>query len=205
MERSVEHYQNDRFEILAEVNNEDTFHNFIGTQLKKRSVSRNFYLAFLFISTWFLISIFISKFSKSTPIELFFYQFGFGIFLGLFLIPLHELLHGLYLKFLGCFSIGFEWDLFKFRFSCYSDNFVMSLKEYHLFLLIPFTTISFLLIILASYFTQFQVLFLSMLLFHSTICAGDFALVNYSSDINKDNLFIYYDITMKKTVFLTDK
>ena len=56
MERSVEHYQNDRFEILAEVNNEDTFHNFIGTQLKKRSVSRNFYLAFLFISTWFFHS-----------------------------------------------------------------------------------------------------------------------------------------------------
>lgn len=205
MERSALQYQNDRFEILAEINNDDTFDDFIGAQLKKRSFSINFYIAFLFTLTWILVSIFILRFSEHSSIELFFYQLGLGIIFGLFLIPFHEILHGLYLKFLGCFSIDFEWDFLKFRYSCFSNRFVMTKKEYHRFLLAPFTIITISLLFLACVFSQFVVLFLSMLLMHSSICAGDYALVSFSSKLDKNYLFIYYDNKVKKIVFLTDK
>ena len=205
MERSARHYQNDRFEVLAEINNDDNFHDFIGVQLKKRSFSINFYIIFLFVLTLLLISIFFSIFSEHSSIELSFYQLGLGIFCGLFLIPIHELLHGFYLKNLGCISINFEWDFLKFRYSCFSDRFVMSNKEYHRFLLVPFTIITITLLLLAGIFSHLVVLFLSMLLIHSSICAGDFALVSFSSRLNKNLLFIYYDSKVKKTVFLTAK
>ncbi len=205
MERSAAHDQNDSFEILAEVNNDDTFHDFIGAQLKKRSFSINLYIAFLFILIWVLISIFISKFTEHSSMELFFYQIGFGIFFGLLLIPLHEILHGLYLKILGCISVDFEWDILKFRFSCFSDRFVMSKKEFHRFLLAPFIFITISLLLLACFFSQYEVLLLSMLLMHSSMCAGDFALVNFSSKLNRNLLFIYYDSKVKKTVFQADK
>ncbi|MFT6334693.1 MAG: hypothetical protein ACI86M_000234 [Saprospiraceae bacterium] len=205
MERSAAHYQNNRFEILAEVNNDDEFHGFIGMQLKCRSFSINTYLAFLFAMTWVLLSIFISRFSTDSSLEVFFSQLCFGIFFGLGLIPLHELLHGLYLKLLGCNSIKFEWDFLKFRYSCFSDRFVFSKKEYNRFLLTPFTVITASLLLLACVFSQFLAFFLSMLLMHSSVCAGDFALVGFSSSLNRSQLFVYYDNTMKKTVFLTDK
>ena len=205
MERSVTHYKNDSFEILAEVNHDDTFNNFIGAQLQKRSFSMNSYLSIMFVLSWVLVSIFIWIFSEDSSIEMYFYQLGFGIFFGLFLIPFHELLHGLYLRAVGCKLIDFEWNLLKFRFSCFSNRFVLSKKEYHLFLLAPFFIMTISLLLLACIFSQFSTLFLSMLLMHSSMCAGDFSLVNFSANINKNHLFIYYDSKVKKTMFLAVK
>lgn len=205
MERSPAHYQNGRFKILAKVNNDDTFHDFIGTQLKNSSFSINTYFAFLFVLTCALISIVIYRFFWHHPIELFFYQFVLGVLLGIFLVPFHELLHGMYLKILGCISIGFEWNILKFRYSCFSNQFVMSKKEYHHFLITPFIIITIISFFLACVFSQFEVLFLSMLLMHSSMSAGDFALLSFSSRLNRNSLFIYYDNKVKITVFMTDK
>ncbi|MFT4533577.1 MAG: hypothetical protein ACJA1A_000918 [Saprospiraceae bacterium] len=205
MERSVAHYQNDRYEVLAEVNHDDTFNEFIGTQIKKRSFSINSYLAFMFVLTWVLISILILRFSEHSSIEKFLCQLGLGILFGLFLIPIHELLHGIYLKALGCRLIVFEWDLLKFQFSCSSNQFVMSRKEYHLFLLVPFIIITAILLLLACIYGHFTALFLSMLLMHSSMCAGDFSLLNFSVKLNRNHLFIFYDPKVKKTLFLTAK
>lgn len=200
MERSTAQYRGDKFEILAEINHDDTFDKFIGAQIKKRSFTINIYLVFMFVLSWVLISIFISIFSGNLL-----YQLGLGVFSGLLLIPLHELLHGVYLRALGCNSIDFEWDLFKFRFSCFSNGFVLSKNEYHLFLLAPFITITASLLLLVCFYSQFAVFFLSMLLMHSSMSAGDFSLVNFSVNLNRNQLFIYYDHKVKKTMFLACK
>lgn len=203
MNRSVSYYQSDEFKKLGAVNNDDSFQEFINSQLKNRSFSMNLFLIFLCVLPLVIIATFFILPSAYSSLEGFLMQVGFGIFFGLLLIPIHELLHGLYLRVLGSKNIKYEFDFRKFRFSCYSEQFVLSRREYYSFLLVPFMLITFLQFILAIGFNPVSVLFLSMMLMHVSICIGDFALVNFSSLLEEDEVFIYYDSQAKQTIFLS--
>jgi len=202
MNRSVSYYQNDKFKKLATVKNDDSFQKFTKNQIKNRSLHMNLFLLFLSILPLIIISIFFFTYA---PIEEFLIQIGLGILFGLFLIPIHELLHGLYLRVLGSKNIKYELNLRKFKFGCYAEQFVLSRREYHSFLLAPFMLITFLLLILAIGFSLVSVLFLSMMLLHVSLCFGDFALVNFSSLLEEDEVFAYYDSQAKQTIFLSRK
>ncbi len=202
MNRSAGQYQSDKFEKVAVVKNDDSFKEFINSQLRNRSLSMNLFLCLLSVLPFIIGSIFYFSFSKYSSLESFFIQAGLGFSFGLLLIPIHELLHGLYLRILGSETTKYEFDFRRFRYGCYSDQFVLSRREYYNFLLAPFMLITFLQIILAIGFAPVSVFFLSMMLMHSSICTGDFALLNFASFLRGNEVFVYYDRQSRQTVFL---
>jgi len=204
MNRSVSYYQSDKFERIAVVDNDESFKDFINHQLKNRSFSMKAFLCFLAVLSMLITSMFFFFASEYSLYGLLM-QTGLGIFFGLLLTPIHELLHGLYLRVLGSQTTKYELDFRRFRFGCFADRFVMSRREYYNFLLAPFMLITFLQLILAIGFISVSVLFLSMMLMHSSICIGDFSLVSFSSSLVDEEVFVYYDNQVKQTVFLSRK
>ncbi len=203
MQRSVSHYQNDKIKVLAEVNHGHEFQKFITQQFKSRSFITLVYITFLALLVLMLFSILFYQFMEGDVLVDFFFQFGLGIFSGLLLVPFHELLHGIYLKILGCDSIRFEYDIVRLRFGCYTDKFVLTRKEYCSFLLTPFITITLLSLIFVGLFSHLLVCFLAVILMHSSVCVGDFALADFCFSLKQKRLFVYYDHSNKATSFLT--
>lgn len=205
MKRSTTQYEGDMIELLAEVKNDQTFQEFINQQLRKKTLVSLSYKALLLFICGVLLSIYLFQFSSEGSTSNFLFQLGLGILLGLLLIPIHESIHGIYLKSLGSGNVKFEWDILRFRFDCYSDKFVLTKLEYYRLLLAPAIVVTFVLLVLSLIFSQFLVVFSAMILMHSALCAGDVALVNHLSYLREEQLFIYYDADYRKTIFLAKK
>lgn len=205
MKRSTTQYEGDMIELLAEVKNDQTFQEFINQQLRKKTLVSLSYKALLLFICGVLLSIYQFQYSSEGSTSNFLFQLGLGVLLGLLLIPIHESIHGIYLKALGSGNVKFEWDILRFRFDCYSDKFVLTKLEYYRLLLAPAIVVTFVLLVLSLIFSQFLVVFLAMILMHSALCAGDVALVNHLSYLREEQLFIYYDADYRKTIFLAKK
>ena len=205
MKRSTTQYEGDMIELLAEVKNDQTFQEFINQQLRKKTLVSLSYKALLLFICGVLLSIYLFQYSSEGSTSNFLFQLGLGILLGMLLIPIHESIHGIYLKALGSGNVKFEWDILRFRFDCYSDKFVITKPEYYRLLLAPAILVTFVLLVLSLIFSQFLVVFSAMILMHSALCAGDIALVNHLSYLREEQLFIYYDADYRKTIFLAKK
>ena len=205
MKRSATQYEGDMIELLAEVKNDQTFQEFINQQLRKKTLVSLSYKALLLFICGVLLSIYLFQYSSEGSTSNFLFQLGLGILLGMLLIPIHESIHGIYLKALGSGNVKFEWDILRFRFDCYSDKFVITKPEYYRLLLAPAILVTFVLLVLSLIFSQFLVVFSAMILIHSALCAGDIALVNHLSYLREEQLFIYYDADYRKTIFLAKK
>ena len=205
MKRSATQYEGDMIELLAEVKNDQTFQEFINQQLRKKTLVSLSYKALLLFICGVLLSIYLFQYSSEGSTSNFLFQLGLGILLGMLLIPIHESIHGIYLKALGSGNVKFEWDILRFRFDCYSDKFVITKPEYYRLLLAPAILVTFVLLVLSLIFSQFLVVFSAMILMHSALCAGDIALVNHLSYLREEQLFIYYDADYRKTIFLAKK
>ena len=172
---------------------------FIQPYIFRKNIASIFYWSFNFC----VLAIAICKiFTCSIGIADSFGYFALG-FCGLIpLIPIHELIHGLFYKLDGATSVQYKANFRKFIFYAMADQYVVNFSSFAILALAPFVIINSLLltaIIFAPVSLSF--LFAGMLFVHTAGCAGDFALISYFLENNPKNLVTYDDIAKGKSYF----
>lgn len=117
-------------------------------------------------------------------------------------ILLHELLHVLAYKIVGAKETAIKADWKKFVFVAVADRFVVGSQAFYFIALLPFTvfTTAFLLgLSLTSGFVFYMILGAAFM--HTASCGGDFALVSYFWENRDKKVITYDDVPEKKSYF----
>ncbi|WP_373511516.1 DUF3267 domain-containing protein [Persicitalea sp.] len=130
------------------------------------------------------------------------WQLGLGV-LAFFVIvlPLHEMIHAIFFKFLGAPKVGFGYSAKGLMVYAYSQKFVMQLRENALVAAMPFLLITSLLVALLVFVPQLQFVWLIILIFHTLGCMGDFILIKHAWTNRRKNMLTYDDLEEKRTYF----
>jgi len=118
------------------------------------------------------------------------------------LIPVHELIHIITYFFSGARRIRIGMDLKQYMFYVTAHRFVTGRKQFILVALTPFLIVSLALIFLVLYLPGLWKWSLSILLFvHATMCAGDFAMLNFYFLNRKKKIYTWDDFERKTAYF----
>jgi hypothetical protein len=120
-------------------------------------------------------------------------------------VPVHEVLHILPYYFTGAKDIRVGMDLRQYLFYVTAHRHVATPLEFRIVAFTPFLVISALLIILVFLLPGLWKWSLSLFLFaHSTMCAGDFALLNFYF-LNRNKKIFSWDDAEKKEAYFYEK
>ena len=204
MRHTVEQIKKDsRFQLLDKLHYDDIV-EFATEYVRKRTRSMFYYLVLIivfFILQWsaFLYGIFASNMNTVSLLK----QFLYGLIISLtIVIPFHELIHALGYLLLGARKIRFGAVLKHFAFYAVADDFVANRKAFIFLALSPFIIVS--LLNLAGFvFVQgyASYTYISVLFFHATMCAGDFALLSYFEFHRDKELYTFDDVGEKTSYF----
>jgi hypothetical protein len=124
------------------------------------------------------------------------------IFFPLLCIPVHEVLHVLPFFIAGAKRIRMGIDLRQYIFYVTAHRYVASSGQFTIVALTPFLSITIPLLILIFVVPGLWKWSLSILLFvHNTMCAGDFALVNFLWINRKKKIYTWDDADLKMAYF----
>ncbi len=131
-----------------------------------------------------------------------FMWFGFGCALPFLLIPIHEGLHGLAYKIVGAPKVDFAANWKELYFMAVADKFVISRNHFYFVALLPFLVISLAFILLTLFSTGgASIMYLTALLVHASMCAGDFGLMSYFIEKDDQEVVTYDDFENARTYF----
>jgi len=208
MRHTVEQIKNDsRFQLLDKLHYDDIV-DFATEYVRKRTRSMFYYLVLIiifFILQWaaFLYGIFANDMNTVSLLK----QFLYGLIISLtIVIPFHELIHALGYFLLGARKIRFGAVLKHFAFYAVADDFVANRNAFIFLALSPFVIVS--LLNLAGFiFVQgyASYTYISVLFFHATMCAGDFALLSYFEFHRDKELYTFDDVGKKTSYFYYKK
>ena len=204
MRHSVEQIRKDPgFQLLDKLHYDDIV-DFASENVRKRTRSMFFYLVLLiifFILLWsaFLYGIIAQDMNWVSLLK----QFLYGLIISLtIVIPFHELIHALGYFVLGARKIRFGAVLKHFAFYAVADDFVVGRNAFIFLALSPFIIVSLLnfagLFFVSGYASYTYV---SVLFFHATMCAGDFALLSYFEFHREKELYTFDDVGKKTSYF----
>ncbi|MFC2081358.1 DUF3267 domain-containing protein, partial [Bacteroidota bacterium] len=130
-------------------------------------------------------------------------QFLYGLIISMtIVIPLHELIHAIGYFILGARKIRFGAALKNFAFYAVADNFVANRSGFIFLAISPFIIVSLLnlagFIFVPGYASY---TYISVLFFHATMCAGDFALLSYFEFHRDKELYTFDDVKNKTSYF----
>jgi hypothetical protein len=208
MRHTVEQIKKDsRFQLLDKLHYDDIL-EFATEYVRKRTRSMFFYLVLIiifFIFQWsaFLYGIFANDMNTISLLK----QFLYGLIISLtIVIPVHELIHALGYLVLGARKIRFGAVLKHFAFYAVADDFVANRNAFIFLALSPFIIVS--LLNLAGFvfvhgYASYT--YISVLFFHATMCAGDFALLSYFEFHRDKELYTFDDVANKTSYFYYKK
>ena len=208
MRHTVEQIKKDsRFQLLDKLHYDDIV-EFATEYVRKRTRSMFFYLVLIivfFILQWsaFLYGIFASDMNTISLLK----QFLYGLIISLtIVIPFHELIHALGYFLMGARKIRFGAVLKHFAFYAAADDFVANRKAFIFLALSPFVIVS--LLNLAGFvfvhgYASYT--YISVLFFHATMCAGDFAMLSYFEFHRDKELYTFDDVGEKISYFYYKK
>jgi hypothetical protein len=126
---------------------------------------------------------------------------GFIVFPILY-IPLHELMHVIPYYLTGARKIRIGMDLKQYMFYVSAHKHVATPCQFRVVALIPFVVTSIILLILVLYLPGLWKWSFSLLLFvHATMCAGDFAMLNFYSLHRGKKIYTWDDADLKIAYF----
>lgn len=199
--------KNPRFQLLDKLHYDDIV-DFATEYVRKRTRSMFFYLVLIiifFILQWsaFLYGIFANDMNTISLLK----QFLYGLIISLtIVIPLHELIHALGYFLLGARKIRFGAVLKHFAFYAVADDFVVNRNAFIFLALSPFIIVSLLNLlgfVLVHGYASYT--YISVLFFHATMCAGDFALLSYFEFHRDKELYTFDDVGKKTSYFYYKK
>jgi len=120
-------------------------------------------------------------------------------------IPVHESLHIIPYYFTGARKIRIGMDLKQYMFYVTAHRHVATPIQFRFVALTPFITISIFLLFLIFFLPGLWKWSLSLFLFvHTTMCAGDFAMLNFYF-LNRDKKIYTWDDADKKIAYFYEK
>lgn len=208
MRHTVEQIKNDsRYQLLDKLHYDDIV-DFATEYVRKRTRSMFYYLVLLivfFILQWsaFLYGIFVKDMNTISLLK----QFLYGLIISLtIVIPFHELIHALGYFLLGARKIRFGAVLKHFAFYAVADDFVANRNAFIFLALSPFIIVSLLNLAGFVFVTGYaSYTYISVLFFHATMCAGDFALLSYFEFHRDKELYTFDDVGKKTSYFYYKK
>jgi hypothetical protein len=118
------------------------------------------------------------------------------------IIPIHELLHIIPYYFAGARDIKTGMDLSQFMFYVTAHRHVASPRQFKIVALVPFILISLTSFLLVLGLPGLWKWSFSLFLFvHTTMCAGDFALLNFYHINRSRKIFTWDDADLKEAYF----
>jgi len=129
------------------------------------------------------------------------YHYFIGFSIAFLLVPLHEYIHVLAYKSQGAKNTSYDSNIKKFFFLALADKFVAAKNEFRIVALAPFasiTSILLLLLTISSY--SWTLTILGILLCHTAMSSGDFALLSYF-EFHRDKEVVTYDNVEEKTSY----
>lgn len=120
-------------------------------------------------------------------------------------VPIHEFMHVVPYYFSGARKIRIGMDLQQFFFYVTAHRYVAGPLQFIIVALIPFVIISLIILFLVLYLPGLWKWSLSLFLFvHATMCAGDFALLNFYW-INRNKKIFTWDDADKKIAYFYEE
>jgi hypothetical protein len=120
-------------------------------------------------------------------------------------VPLHELLHIIPYYFSGARNIRVGMDLKHYLFYVTAHRFFASPSQFKIVAIIPFILISIITVLMVLLIPGLWKWSLSLFLFvHATMCAGDFALLNFYY-LNRDKKIYTWDDADKKIAYFYER
>jgi hypothetical protein len=178
---------------------------FVFDYLKKKSLLKFFFwlICLFFLSAAIIMRV---KIAGIFPISSILLHSSIGfIFLPLICIPVHESLHIIPYFLSGAKNIRVGMDLKQYLFYVSAHRYVAAPLQFRIVALTPFLVISSGLIILVILLPGLWKWSLSAFLFvHTTMCAGDFALLNLYF-VNKDKKIYTWDDLDKKEAYFYEE
>jgi hypothetical protein len=130
---------------------------------------------------------------------------SFGVLFSFFLIPIHEIIHGLAFKIKGAKSVQYKAYWKKLVFYAIADKFSVNYNDFRLVALAPFVTITIFCLVLALVFTDYWVFFITVAYSHTAFCGGDFGLLSYMYENRESKILTVDDVDNKKTYFYVNR
>jgi hypothetical protein len=129
------------------------------------------------------------------------YHYFIGFSIAFLLVPLHEYIHVLAYKSQGAKNTSYYSNIKKFFFMALADKFVAAKNEFTIVALAPFILItSTLLLLLPISSYSWTLTILGILLCHTAMSSGDFALLSYL-EFHRDKEIVTYDNVGEKTSY----
>jgi hypothetical protein len=204
MRHTVENIRTDpSFKLLDKLHYESIV-EFATQYLRKRTRSILAYLILIilfFVFQWsaFVYGITISEMNTVSLLK----QFLYGLIISMtIIIPVHELIHAIVYFLLGARKIRFGAVLKHFAFYAVADDFVVRRAGFIFLALSPFIIVSILNLlgfILVPGYAAYT--YISVLFFHATMCAGDFALLSYFECHRDKEIYTFDDVKNKTSYF----
>ncbi len=200
----VENIRSDPSFVLLDKLHYDEIVEFATEYIRKRTRSMAFYLGIIivfFIFQWsaFIYGIIVSHMNTVSLLK----QFLYGLVISLtIVIPLHELIHAIGYFILGARKIRVGAVIKHFAFYAVADDFVANRPGFIFLAISPFVVVSLLNLagfILVPGYASYT--YISVLFFHTTMCAGDFALLSYFEFHRDKELYTFDDVKNKTSYF----
>lgn len=205
MALSVEELENEsRFRKILEVPYNELI-TFVFEYLKKRSSLIIFFfsLNIIFLVAAIIIRVDLSGYFR-LPAIIIHTVLGFLVF-PLLIIPVHELLHVVPFYLSGAKNIRAGMDLKQYLFYVTAHRHVATPGQFRLVAFLPFFIITLILLLLIVNLPGLWKWSMSLLLFiHTTMCAGDFAMLNFYH-INRNKKIYTWDDADKKIAYFYEE
>ena len=197
----------DNFELIAELTH-NQIKEFVISQLSDNgkivSVFMIYQITMLLAGFIFITrSVALLLHGETTP---FLISIASIIFSFTILVIIHELLHGIALKFTGARKINFGGYLKKFIFYAEADSHVLNRRQFVLLSLTPLFVVKIISIIGIILFWHHPALYFFVIVMsvHSLFCAGDVGLLSIFYQYKNTEIFMF-DVKEKKTSYFYKK
>lgn len=175
---------------------------FIFEYLKKNTRLMVFFWSVCLIFLLFAVSIRFNISGYFSGLNIFYHSILGLIVFPIICIPMHELLHIIPYYFSGARNIRIGMDLKQYLFYVTAHRYVASPVQFKIVAIIPFITISIVTVFLVLLLPGLWKWSLSLFLFvHTTMCAGDFALLNFYFLNHEKKIYTWDDANLKIAYF----
>jgi hypothetical protein len=193
----------EKYKLLKKLDHNEVV-TFVTGQLKQFRWPILFFYGFNLMLLIYIIS-FSTCFFLNPPFSTgtYFISLFIGILSGMFLvIPFHEGLHGLAYRLAGAKRVKYGMDLKQMLFYASAPGFVAGKKEFIFIAFLPFffiNTVFFMGALWGS--SPFQWASLVALFVHSTLCIGDFAMINFFAAYPGYDIYTFDEDKTKTSYF----
>ena len=182
----------------------DELKPFVIENIKKKNKYASGYMMLnyaLIIATIAFIAFFPTENKTQFKTLLMYFCIGVALSFSL-LIILHELIHGITYKFVGAPKVSYGGSLRAFVFYAAANKFVADKSSFFKVALAPFVVITVLSIVtflIGDVYIKW--LAVGVLMGHTTLCGGDFAMLSFFEEHKEKEMFTYDDMENKVMYF----